>query len=97
VRGDYQVEQSSIAFFPLYPYIVKCLAYFLPAQLRTPGAVLLIGVAVSNFLLLCGLILLHKLVTSSLHDTATARRTVLYMLLFPTSGSLDMYVAICRG
>ena len=85
LRGDYSAVQSNIAFFPLYPYIVKCLTLLVPASLRTLGAELLLGALVSNVLLLWGLILLHKLVTLSLHDTAIARRTVLYMLVFPTS------------
>lgn len=85
VPGDLHTVQSSIAFFPLYPYMVKVLTFLLPARLRTPGAEVFLGAVVSNVLLLWGLILLYKLVTSSLNDAAIARRTVVYMLLFPTS------------
>lgn len=85
VGGDIQTTKSSLAFFPLYPYLVKLLVRFIPAQLLTPGIMLLVGVVVSNIFLLGALVLLYKLVMSSFNDESIARRSVLYLLLFPTS------------
>ena len=82
--GDLHTTQSNVAFYPLYPYVVKLLALLIPAPLRTLDATLLIGILVSNAFLLVALVLLHKLVTASFNDESLARRTVLYLLLFPT-------------
>jgi hypothetical protein len=91
VRGDIQTTQSNIAFFPMYPYLVKSLVQLLPAQYRTLGAALFIGVVLSNVLLLAAMILLRELVASLTQDEAAARRSVLYMLFFPTSFFLSCF------
>jgi hypothetical protein len=91
VQGNLQNTQSNIAFFPLYPCIVKFLVGFIPAQLHSPGCILFIGVIVSNLLLFGALIFLHKLISSLFHDDAIARRTVFYLLIFPTSFFLSCF------
>ena len=85
IRGDLQTTQSNIAFFPLYPYLIKGLLYLVPPQFQSLSIVLLIGVLVSNILLLAALIILYKLITTTLQDDMVARRAVLYLLIFPTS------------
>jgi hypothetical protein len=84
LRGRLAATQSNFAFFPLYPYLVKGFTLLLPASARTETAVLAIGVLVSNLCLLGGLALVHRLVAATDGDVALARRTVLFMLLFPT-------------
>ncbi|MDI3317085.1 MAG: mannosyltransferase family protein [Bacillota bacterium] len=74
VRSHYSPE----AFFPLYPLLIG-----LGERLTgLPGAVL--GVLLSNLFLLLGLILLDRLVARRLGERV-ALRTVLLLLLFPTS------------
>ncbi len=90
VGGDLYHVQSNIAFFPFYPYLVKLLLLPIPARALTPGVLLFVGVLLSNAFLLAALILLHKLVTS-LTDRDTARRTILYLLLFPTGFFLSCF------
>jgi hypothetical protein len=85
LSGRVETSQSNIAFFPLYPYTVKAIAMMLPGAARTDGALLAIGLLVSNACLLGGLLLVHRLVAASEGDEAVARGTVLLMLLFPTS------------
>ncbi len=92
VRGDLSSVQSNIAFFPLYPLVVKFFTFFLPPSLRTDGNILLIGVLLSNIFLIGALVLLYKLVLT-MFDVAAARRTVLYVLLFPTSFFLSSFYA----
>lgn len=89
--GDISTVQSNIAFFPLYPYLVRLLSQLIPHGLRTPGALLLVGIMVSNASLLAALILLWKLVVASLGDETVAQRTVLYTLVFPTSFLLSAF------
>jgi hypothetical protein len=84
-QGSAVSAQSNFAFFPLYPATVKALARLLPASARTVEAQLLIGVLLSNILFFAALILLRKFVAVSQGDDELARRTVLYLLIFPTS------------
>lgn len=83
IDGDIQTSQSNIAFFPLYPYLVKLFVLLLPERLRTTERILIIALLISNLLLIAALILLHKLITN-FSDRALAQRTILYILLFPT-------------
>jgi hypothetical protein len=54
VTGGYRVSedlttvQSNVAFFPLYPYLVRLALLPIPAQLRTPGVILFVGIVISN-------------------------------------------------
>ena len=81
--GDIQTTQSNIAFFPLYPYLIKLFVLLLPERMRTTERVLIVALLISNILLIAALILLHKLITD-FSDRALAQRTILYILLFPT-------------
>jgi hypothetical protein len=69
-------QQSSVAFFPLYPLLISFLSPFL--------GTLMSAVLVSNTLLLGALIFLYKL-TEFEFDAATAARTVFYIAAFPTA------------
>lgn len=70
-------QQSSVAFFPLYPLFVNLL---------TPiaGSTLAAGVVVSNLCLFGALIFLYKL-TELEFDSETAGRAVFYIAAFPTA------------
>ncbi|HRJ41948.1 MAG: hypothetical protein KJZ86_09275 [Caldilineaceae bacterium] len=92
VRGEIGLVQSNVAFFPLYPYTVKLFALFIPERLQTPGALLLVGLLVSNTFLLSALYLLRNL-TVSLFDESIARKSVWYILLFPTGFFFSCFYA----
>jgi len=69
-------QQSSVAFFPMYPLLVS----FLSPLVGTLAA----GVLVSNASLLGALIFLYRL-TELEFDAATAGRTIFYIAAFPTA------------
>jgi len=75
-------EQSNVAFFPLYPYLVR----LVHGAIRLPGDAgwLLVGVIVSNTALFVTLIYLYRLIRLD-YDRPTAARTVLYLCVFPTT------------
>jgi Mannosyltransferase (PIG-V) len=83
--ADLAHQQSNLAFFPLYPWLVRGLHALLPAAWRGDEARFLVAVALSNALALAGLAAVFLLVRDAFHDEALARRTVLYLLLFPAS------------
>jgi hypothetical protein len=80
LRGPLASVQSNVAFFPLYPWIVRALAAAFPAG---AGVRYACALAVSNAAALAGLWLLWRLARDLSGDDETASRTVLYLLLFP--------------
>jgi hypothetical protein len=81
-RGYYYdpAGQSSIAFFPLYPMLMRALAWPFGGGDR---ALWLAGIALSYASLFFGLAVLHRLTARTFGDRETARRTVLYVAVFP--------------
>jgi hypothetical protein len=81
-RGYYWTPsgQSSIAFFPLYPMLMRALAWPFGGGDR---ALWLAGMVLSSACLLLGLVVLHRLTRTTFGDRETARRTVLYVAIFP--------------
>lgn len=75
-------KQSNVAFFPLYPCLVRVLHHLI--SLRHDAGWLLLGIALSNASLLVGLIYFHKLVRLD-YGRSIAARAVLYLCVFPTT------------
>ena len=81
IRGAYEfhdVYQPNIAFFPLYPVLMRLL------MTLTRGDAILAGMLVSHIALLSALLLLYDVVASDLGSTV-GRRAVAFLLLFPTA------------
>ena len=75
---------SNLAFFPLYPYLVKSVGW-LGVQLPD-GFYIFIGLLLSNLCFLASAALLYRLMISSLgFDEDTARRTLTLLIVFPVS------------
>jgi hypothetical protein len=72
--------QNAIAFFPLYPLLVRALAWPFGG---TERALWVAGVVLSYACLFLGLVVLHRLTSARFGDRETARRTVLYLAVFP--------------
>jgi hypothetical protein len=73
--------QSSLAFFPLYPILMRALAWPFGGGDR---ALWIAGIAVSYACLFLGLAVLHRLTATTFGgDREVARRTVLYVAVFP--------------
>jgi Gpi18-like mannosyltransferase len=76
------VSFSNVTFFPLYPWLMRLLAT--PFGPVTEQSVALAGLLISNVSLFVALLYLLELVGRDL-DLSTARRAVLYVLVFPTT------------
>ena len=72
--------QSSLAFFPLYPMLMRALAWPFGGSDR---ALWTAGIVLSYACLFLGLAVLHRLTARTFGDRETARRTVLYVAVFP--------------
>jgi hypothetical protein len=75
-------KQSNVAFFPLYPNLIRVVHYLVP--LPGDAGWLLVGITVSNAALVGALIYLYQLVRLD-YDRSTAARAVLYLCVFPTT------------
>ena len=73
----YRVDDSSAAFFPLYPLATRAVGTVLG------GHWLLAAYLVSNVALVLGLTVLYRLTALELSESV-ARKTVLYLCVFPT-------------
>jgi len=73
-----------LAFFPLFPFLITCISHVLGGW-----SYLLVGTLLSNGALLGVLFLLYKLAAQAIGEGAIgeqiARRTVLYLCIFPTA------------
>lgn len=81
--ADRQVTKS-YAFFPLYPWMMRLLAWFLsPLGLNPIAAATLAGVVLSGLGALGGLLALFDLTREALGEDGALRATF-YLLIFPT-------------
>jgi hypothetical protein len=83
-RGYYFLsdQQSSVPFFPLYPLAMRVLAW---AFGGSEQALWVSGIAISCVSFFAGLVVLHRLTERICNDRETARRTILYLAVYPFS------------
>lgn len=74
--------QSSVAFFPLYPMLMRAVGWTFGG---TEKAIWLAGILVSWGAFAAALIVLHRFAERVFADREVARRTVLYVAVFPFS------------
>ena len=70
---------SNLAFFPLYPYLIRFLTFWMPERFRTESVWLLVGLIISNLCLLLALYGIAKLSQKLMPDTGHER---IVMLMF---------------
>jgi hypothetical protein len=76
--GGYRADDGSAAFFPFYPLVTRVLSFV------TGGHPLLAASLVSNVAFFLALLVLYRLTARTFSD-AVARRTVVYLAIFPTA------------
>jgi hypothetical protein len=83
-RGYYfhYTGQSSVAFFPLYPMLMRVVAWPFGGSDR---AIWLAGIVISCAAFVLALIVVHRFTERVFGSRETARRAVLYLAIFPFS------------
>ncbi|MEA2056332.1 MAG: hypothetical protein U9O78_01275 [Patescibacteria group bacterium] len=81
---------SNLAFFPVYPLLIKFMVALFPKQLINNQLIVTVGLILSNLMLLGSLFLIYKL-CESLFDKASAKLSVWLILVFPTSFFLSSF------
>lgn len=74
--------QSSVAFFPLYPMLMRAVAAPFGGG---AGATWVAGIVIALIAYVLALIAIHRLTERIFHSREAARRTVLYVAVFPWS------------
>lgn len=101
LRGELATTQSNIAFYPLYPMLVKLIANLTPA----PGNYLVVacGVMLSNLFFLASLILLKRLNAALGLSAEASEKSLWYISFFPTSFFFSsfytesLFLMLCLG
>ncbi len=88
--GSFEI-QSNLPFFPGYPVLVKFFTLFVPSSLLNDGVIVLIGILLSNVLLLVSLIFLCKIAHKLSDSKRVADLTVWFILAFPSSFFLSSF------
>jgi len=78
----YEERDGSLAFYPLFPWLLRLVAY-------TTGSYLAAGLIVSGIASVAAAILLRRLVQLD-YDSGVALRSVLFFLIFPTAYFLQV-------
>lgn len=81
VPEDLTSGYSNIAFFPLYPYLIKLLTFWMPQRFQTESVYLLIGLLISNICFLLALYGISKLSRKLFSTTASFLVPVLLVCL----------------
>lgn len=87
--------QSNIAFFPLYPLLIRSFLWLIPDSLETPGIQLFAAVVVANLLFFGALVLLYCLAMQVTGEHPLAQRAVWYLCVLP--GSFFLSAAYADG
>ncbi len=75
--------QSDVPFFPLYPVLIQLVTW--PFEERVDQAIWVTGVMISCAALVGAMFALYRLAEDWLGSRAAARRTILYLAVFPFS------------
>jgi len=77
-------QRSNVAFFPMYPLLIRTIMPLVG------NSAVLAGVIISNVAFLSSLIFLYRLAILEFRDQLAARRTVVYLAIFPTAFFFSM-------
>ncbi|HEU5117866.1 MAG TPA: hypothetical protein VFT74_14660, partial [Isosphaeraceae bacterium] len=83
--ADYAATSSNVAFFPLYPYLIRAATTFVGEQNHWYA-----GIAISNLATILALYFVLRIARRFL-DEDGARRSLVYILLFPSSFFFSTY------
>lgn len=74
---------NNVAFFPLYPLLVRLLTFLAPLKDSAISLYLAVGILLSSLFFLGAAYLLYKMILELFQNEGLAQRTVLLMIAFP--------------
>ncbi|MBI9049899.1 MAG: hypothetical protein JEZ00_10790 [Anaerolineaceae bacterium] len=85
VIDDIQSTYSTVAFFPLFPLLVKVISLLVPKALLSQSMFLLIGLGVNNTLLVAALYFLYRFTDEFFHSEIFNKAIIVLFLAYPAS------------
>lgn len=89
--GENVYVSSNLAFFPVFPYLVKIIGWLFPLGVVNDEIFVLIGVILSNLLLIASLVIIYHLTMLFFKNKTIAGNAVWLLLIFPTSFFLSSF------
>ena len=83
--SNLETTYSTVAFFPLFPTLVKVLSFLVPQTLLSQSAYLLLGLAMNNLLFLMGLYFLYQLTDAFFHSPQLSKAVLILLVAYPAS------------
>jgi hypothetical protein len=80
-----ETSYSTVAFFPLFPLLVKGLSLLIPQSLLSQSLYLFLGLAMNNLLFLIGLYYLYQLTESFFHSAQLSKAVLILLIAYPAS------------
>lgn len=91
LMGKDVYSESNLAFFPVYPYLIKFILFFIPNSLRSDQLIVIFGLVLSNLFLLLSLIIIYRLSIFFFGKKSIAKNVIWLILVFPSSFFLSSF------
>lgn len=88
--GESVYVTSNLPFFPVFPLLVKAVSFFVPVRPVPDAVLIVIGVLITNVLLLVGTYFLYKL-TRLYFSKSVAQNTIWFLMVFPAAFFLSSF------
>jgi hypothetical protein len=85
VTDDIQSSYSAVAFFPLFPMLVKLFSFIIPGAIQSPSILLLIGLLLNNMLFIAALYFIFKLTDDFFHSSVWNKAIIILLIAYPGS------------
>ena len=85
VMDDIQEYYSNVAFFPLFPMLVKLISLVFPKALVSQSVYLLIGLIINNLFLIIGLYFLYRLSDDFFHSESLNKGIIVLFMAYPAA------------
>ena len=85
VLDDIDEIYSSVAFFPLFPYIVKIVSLIVPKVILSQSVYLLIGLILNNLFFISGLYFLYRLTDEFFHSETLNKGIIVLVVAYPAA------------
>jgi Gpi18-like mannosyltransferase len=85
VTEDIQSTYSTVAFFPLFPLLVKLFSFLLPGAINSPTILTIIGLILNNLLFITSLYFIYQLMDQFFQNQAWNKAVIVLIMAYPGS------------
>ena len=85
VMDNIQTAYSTVAFFPLFPLLVKLFSMLIPGAIHSPTILLVIGLGINNALFITALYFIYRLMDEFFHNPLWNKAIIILIIAYPGS------------